>query len=365
MDTARQILRFSIPGSLLFLYGFACLLLAGWIQGTGTPWPHVGESDAAIVAVLATIPIGFIVYQVYYFSYGPIVSFWPFKWGGRLVRADRGWLIFSFLEKPQITALETVFKVRLHVAAPHRGIPDPNHWYRHPLQKLGHWLGMLEIAGDASTLPLANDHRRLAYEDSWHLHWNLLQSILDIAGSIPGCEQIKREYTTLSDIYHALGATRIAIILAGGGVFVWTAAHVHQGDHLLASLLALITVVALTGLLSVVLHVARRRTWGSASWALRFGLRWLFWRYADELVPPRGRWGRGARESRAIREGLRSAPRRQETVDSSEPRPVPDEIFRSDNGQRSWGAVLAAILLLIASPASVSLPGKHRAGPPS
>lgn len=310
MDTARQILRFSIPGSLLFLHGLACLLVAEQIQNAGAlSAPDLDGNSAAIVIVLATIPIGFVVYQIYYFSYGPIVSFWPFKWGGRRVRADRGWLILSFLEKRQITALETIFKVRLQTVSPHCGIPRPKHWYRHPLRTLEHVLGILEIDGTAKTLPLEGGHRRIAYEDSWYIHWNLLQSILDIAGSISSGEQIKREYTTLSDIYHALGAARIAIILAGIGVFAWTVAHAADASHPLCSVAAVAAIAALTGILSLVLHIARRRTWDSASWTLRFGLRWLFWRYTNELVPTEKRWGATARQSRAIRDALRSAPR--------------------------------------------------------
>jgi hypothetical protein len=352
VDTARQILRFSIPGSLLFLHAFVCLLLVGLIEGSAAfhSAPRLNENSAVIVAVLATIPIGFVVYQIYYFSYGPIVSLWPFEWGGRIVRADRGWLILSFLEGPQITALETVFKVRLQTISPHRGIPSPRHWYRHPLRKLQHLLGMLEVDGAARSLPLSGDRRRRAYEHSWHMHWNLLQSILDIAGAITGGEQIKREYTTLSDIYHALGATRIAIILAGGGVFIWTATHAQRAEQAVDLLLALAVIVVLTGVLSVVLHVARRRTWDSASWTLRFGLRWLFWRHADELVPPSGRWGAASRESRAIRDALRSVPRRPEGEERvGQPlRDVPSDKPCPEWRWSSWGGVLLAVLFLIA-----------------
>jgi hypothetical protein len=341
MDTARQVLRFSIPGSILLLHGIVCYFIYRRCQGVTFVEASnaLRENIAGVVAILATIPIGFVVYQGYYFTYGPILRFWPRQWKGNFVRADRGWPILSSLETQQVEALEAIFNVDIELSPPYDVVEAPEHWYRSPRQKVKHWLRLLELKGELKELPLeavAADGQKIkprekAYTDRWYSNWDVLRSILDIAGSIPESSQIKAEYTTLSDLYHSLGAARTAVV--GGWTLVAILAVTHFGrveHNLLRSVAGFAAMTAVTVLLYFVLHSARRRTWKSASASLRLGLRWLFWRHHEEFAPSeawvpgrkrkgsmlRGRGGSAAHEeddpddeTRRIRDSLRSAPR--------------------------------------------------------
>lgn len=292
MDTARQILRFSIPGSILLLHGLACYFIYRRFQGVTfvDASTAVKENIGALVAVLATIPIGFVVYQAYYFSYAPVVRIWPGSWKGRFVRADRGWRILSSLEPSQVGALEAIFNVDIDVEEPYEVVADPKHWYRNPRQKLQHSLRMLELTGRMREKPMVGDQRKRAYERRWYANWDVLRSILDIAGTIPGSSQIKTEYTVLSDLYHALGAARTAVVSAWSLVLVLAVTHLGRiGDNWWRSFGGAIAISVITWTLYFILHAARRRTWKSASSSLRLGLRWLFWRYAGEFVPDDGK----------------------------------------------------------------------------
>src|SRR4051794_37856696 len=122
MDAARQLVRFSIPGAVLLLLGIGNFLIFQRCQGVdvSTSSEQIRDNVAALVGVLATIPVGFIIYQVYYALYGPLVRTWPFPWGGRLVRIDRGSQVLKDLEDDQIRALRNIFDRPLDVSKPHR-----------------------------------------------------------------------------------------------------------------------------------------------------------------------------------------------------------------------------------------------------
>jgi hypothetical protein len=330
VDAARQILRFSIPGSLLLLQAIACYFIFRRCQGVGftAASAPLKENIGAVVAVLAAIPIGFVVYQAYYFSYRPLVRTGLARWGGRFVRADRGYRILSSLERSQVDALERIFDTDIDVREVYRPVDPPGRWYEQPSRRIQFWLHMLELTDEFAEIePLPR--RRKAYEERWHNNWDVLRSVLDIAGTIPGATQIKSEYTILSDIYHSLGAARTAV--AWGWALVLVFALTHAGRFASepgGSIAGVAAISLLTALLYLVLHSARRRTWKSASSSVRLGLRWLFWRYADEFIPEEARGSRRGRrslkrdlegpaidqaaaENRSIRDNLRAYARRR------------------------------------------------------
>ena len=282
MNTARQILRFSIPGSLFLLHAAVCYLLYRRLQGV--PFVDasipVQENLAAVLAVAATIPVGFVVYQIYYFSYGPILRLWPRPWGGRFVRRDRGGEILNTLAPRQIATLENVLGCKINREAPHALAPSGPSLH----QRLMHWSHILEIAGTYKTLPMEGGTRQLKYESSWHTHWDSLRATLDIAGSYADCEQIKTEYTTLSDIYHSLGAAGIAVLSAWITVSLLSATHIGRIFESPAEALAGFALIStITAAVYLVFYVARGRTWRSAAASITFGLRWLFWRHGEDL----------------------------------------------------------------------------------
>ena len=187
MDTARQILRYSIPGSLLLLHALACYLIFRRCQGASFSEGSnsLRENIGALVAILATVPIGFVVYQAYYFSYAPVIELWPGRWGGKFVRADRGWQILRSLAPSQVWALQKIFATEIDTREPHRPIEQPQDLFKEPGKTAMHWLGLLELTGPVAQLPMEDKQRQEAYQRRWYANWGVLRSIVDIAGTVP------------------------------------------------------------------------------------------------------------------------------------------------------------------------------------
>ncbi|HEX5609234.1 MAG TPA: hypothetical protein VFX45_03980 [Solirubrobacterales bacterium] len=289
MDTGRQILRFSIPGALFLLHSLACYFIYRRIHGASFAEASatIEENVGAVTAVLATIPIGFVIYQAYYSNYQPVLR----RWKGRYVRGDRGWEILRTLDSSQLHRLERIFGRAIEMDEPHTRVPDPGSWYLHPRQKLLHWLGVLELTPALKLLPVEQKQRQSAYEKRWYANWDVVRSTVDVAGASPESSQIKSEYALLSDIYHALGAARTAILAACSFVTVIVVSHPQRfAAHLEQSVFGLTAIAAVTTMLYLILHHARRRTWESAASSLRSSLRWLFWRHSSEFAERPPEW---------------------------------------------------------------------------
>src|SRR5215204_3866505 len=252
MDSARQVLRFSIPGSVLLLHGVVCYLLYERFQGVPLidASALIQDNITALIAVVATIPTGFVIYQLYYFKYEPVLRIWFLPWRGRLVRTDRGGQILRTLPSAQLQQLEDIFQCKIDRERIHKIVPKG----RSPIKKLMFAMGMLEV--DGKTKALEKKARREAYEDRWYTHWDVLRSAIDIAALKNN--QVKAEYTALSDIYHALGAARTAVTAAWVGVCLLALSHTWRGvDSFDGALIGLCLISMLTSALWFVLHVAR------------------------------------------------------------------------------------------------------------
>jgi hypothetical protein len=300
LDAGRQILRYSIPGALLLLHGLLLYLILRACQGTPVSETSstIGDHVGPVVAVLATIPIGFLVYQVYHFNYSPFVRAVPGHWGGRLVRLDRGAEVLRQLPDEQIADLRLIFDPSLDVKEAHQPARTAK-LIREPRRAVEYRLKMLVLPDSWPWEGATRDQREAEYGKRWLKNWDVLRAIVDIAGTSPATTGLKQEYTTLSDVYHALGASRTAISLAGGGAALILLLHPAQvGRHPLGSVVAFIAIVLLTVGFTVILHTARRKAWRSACASLGFGLRWLFSRHLDLFMPARaaegGRFSRGS-----------------------------------------------------------------------
>src|SRR4051794_14751691 len=111
MDVARQVLRFTIPGSLFLISSLGLIIMGRVIAGDDlrATVDAIGELVSPAVAVLATIPIGFIVFQVYYVSYRP--ALWPFySLAHPWVRLDRGSQILDVYTGEQVDAIARAFQ---------------------------------------------------------------------------------------------------------------------------------------------------------------------------------------------------------------------------------------------------------------
>jgi hypothetical protein len=285
MDAARQVLRYSIPGSIFLLDLIVCHFVLRAFQGEslGQALAPIRDNVGAVVAIVSTIPIGFVVYQCYFLSYTPTLRLYPFPWCGRLVRFDRGWQILSALSPEQRSFLGQLFDGEIVPAGPCVFVGEGDRersWLLRAEQKLR----LLELTGEITQLP-NKPERRAAFEEQWHFNWNVVKATVEIAGSNPDESQIKTEYTSLSDIYHSLGATKTAVLL--GWLIVTAVGVLHFGRIIndpFGTLGGLAFLTLLSAALYLALHTVRARTWLSAAQSLRLGLRWYFFRHGDELT---------------------------------------------------------------------------------
>jgi hypothetical protein len=279
MDPTSQLIRFSIPGSIFVLasVGTCVFTKLAWGQ-------HVVDIDSlatvTVAAAAVSIPVGFLGYQLYYWGYGPFV---PFVRGGMVTR-DRGREALSALPVEILGSIRTLFNARLDIRSHHCDVETPI-GVRLKLLKLDDRKLRTRYKENISEEPeddyrFEEDERETAriYSDNWYENWDVFRALLDLAASHGERPEIKRNFTTLYDIYHALGASRLAVVLgSGSAVFYLFLAHqsdiaAQPGD----SVAALYWVVVTTGFVAYTLHRTRIATWKSAVSKVRLDLRACF-----------------------------------------------------------------------------------------
>ena len=273
MDAARQVLRFSIPGSIYLL------LLAGLVIG-GRLLQHdtlaevseaLRENATALLAFLASIPLGFVLYQVYYSTYRPFRIMGP-PWGRRWVRIDRGSRVLRELPLEQVELCEEALELKDLEFAPGAYYP-PVGWFARLLRvrRLSR-----EFVDEHGSIDEAN----AAYRERWYRNWDILRALVEIYATQQNTVGFKGEYTTLSDVYHALGACRAAIWLAWLTSTVAVAIYVPAtGGSFRRGIMSIVGGAAVCVIFDLVLANTRRKTWKSIEALLRYGLRWAHWRF--------------------------------------------------------------------------------------
>jgi hypothetical protein len=281
MDVGRQLFRFSIPGSIFLLWAVAGAVLIRLITGASlaSTTAPLRENVAALTALVATIPVGFLLYQAYYVLYRPLLLNWPMVWYGRWIRIDRASQILCRFQENQIQALRDLFDVPLDITKPHE---------REAARPL-RWLRLLKLSGDYLARHKSDTEARATYSNRWYDNWDVLRAIIDISEASEATRGIKREYVHLSDIYHALGATRTAI-WAGWftSVGVTAAATAHLGEPWGNWTIGVLAFAVPTTAILIVLHQTRRQTWISASKSLYYQLRWVFDNHPNLFEPVSG-----------------------------------------------------------------------------
>ena len=116
------------------------------------------------------------------------------------------------------------------------------------------------------------------YADNWRENWTVFRSLLDLAASHAEAKELKTEFTTLSDIYHALGASRLAVPVGWliGVIYAVAGYTPRVLDHLLRVIFAAALMLVVCTFVFWVLHRARRATWRSALACAHYGLTWCF-----------------------------------------------------------------------------------------
>jgi hypothetical protein len=273
MDTARQVLRFSIPGSITLMIGLGLLVLSRVLQGDdwGGIESAVRGNVSAVAVIFSTIPLGFFIYQMYYAAYRAFVWPWPWKWSEEKlwVRSDRGANVLEGLPVKQLAEIENLFGVELNLDAP-------------TLEKVNTWLGrtahahVLAPAFVKAALE-AKEHPYERYRKRWSEHWNIVRALIEISDdSTNSGSALRSEYTTLSDLYHALGACRIGVLLAEFTSIFAGIGYGMSGGSWWGALANFGVVVVIGTAFFFIFHRARGNTWLSAQHSLTLGLTGLF-----------------------------------------------------------------------------------------
>ncbi|QSE94208.1 hypothetical protein JWS13_39225 [Rhodococcus pseudokoreensis] len=315
MDTARQALRWSIPGAVFVLLIYTVQLSLHLIDGTGDEFPGVKNTGMAVLSILAGIPVGFMIYQVYYARYAPFGRSIFHGASGRLyyVRLNRGADIFRRYFKCGGTAefLQYVSSTDAVQRAIERHSSGSEFPYASKERAFAiKYLSVLRLKDPAliscwdsevctcsircfcvteKKLPFSPEPRdvtkckcaRRRFAVYFREDWGLAQAALDVVDTFKTGAGIKSEYTTGSDLYHALGAVRIAVVMSLAIVLCYDitlhrddllATGWHQGVFpLVVGLLGLACWMVLTSAREKTLANLDARTAAALSWFSRHG----------------------------------------------------------------------------------------------
>jgi hypothetical protein len=275
VEPTSQLIRLSIPGSIFVLAGVGTYAFAEVIWGKSlSDVESLTTLTTSITAIAASIPLGFLVYQIYYWRYSPFVI-------GDLVTRDRGRDALWHLDPDVLARLRTHFDARLDVRRHHRPVSVPI-IRRLKLLRLNDELlrarykdeSLADNDEDEYLFEKDNRNLRRIYKDNWHENWDVFRALLDwiaVEGKRP---EIKDNFMALYDIYHSLGASRLAVVLGSfGGILYLCGAHGDDiSQQVTVSVLGLAAVLATAFGLAYVLHRTRIATWRSAISKVRLHL---------------------------------------------------------------------------------------------
>jgi hypothetical protein len=246
MDTPRQLLRYSLPGGLFVLVVAVNQLALRWAWGPRASIVFSALSENIAAAVAGVFIIGFVIYQLYYFFYRPVV---PLSRGR--TTTDRGGAILSGLhglDGDPLARIEAAYDVELNL-----GIS------RAPTEE---------------------------YRKAWHTHNSIVRSLINTVATCGG-ETIRQDFTNLSDIYHALGACRLVAPLALLSTVVFAVFNqmpaVEEQPFSTAGAALFMSVI--TVVIFLTCHANRRDTWHTMTKQLQRDLRIWFTRQPSFLHP--------------------------------------------------------------------------------
>lgn len=218
MDSARQIIRWSLPGLVLIVNLFALHALWTFLVYRRPPWSFIDSTTTpAVVAIIAGgLPVGFLLYQLYYHNYRPVGGF-RFLTGTVVVplffRRDRGGdMLRRFREN------HGNFEVIAWVDA---RIVDRNAFETQTegvvlKRRFGFFLQPeIHLCSNSSASAAIRCQQCIkAYSSRSENNWTLFQSLLDYCSAADERRWLKSEYTSGSDLYHGLGSARSAVLVS-------------------------------------------------------------------------------------------------------------------------------------------------------
>lgn len=235
MDTARQLVRWSIPGAVFLLY--VSLFTSALREWAGISATIDGVSPAALV--FASVPVGFVLYQVYFLGYERGRKYLP--------PVDRGQHVLHRV------AQELGDDIDFGTA-----LAELTGWSTKNLAPDQH-TEVWRRLGSRPIYRLKLSTNMQAYRRARTDNLAVASVLTDYIDAGNGSPYLRREYTSLADIYHSQGACRTALWTG----FLATAANVAPwpfGDWSWFSILAVAFIALLTAALYLVFDFARRNT---------------------------------------------------------------------------------------------------------
>jgi hypothetical protein len=284
VDTTRQAVRYAIPGALAALwFVIGTVLIIHARQERSVSAVLANFSDVGLAQLVALIlPLGFLVYQIYYATDGP-----ENLWGWFIAR-DRGSEILRCLHDDTIKLIEDCLglSVKTDFATHIRTGVVPSlakvvlgirvrRICTHPvtvadLERAGHKWRYIQD-DDAATVMLqhhrdqkaARKDRRDSLQDyriRWYANSDSIRVLVDLISGMDGCANLRDSYRALADIYSAIGATKVAIL--GSAAAATTATFAFHWSETVERLgpvaLALVPYLVATSLVSYQLTRNRR-----------------------------------------------------------------------------------------------------------
>jgi hypothetical protein len=305
MNTGRQVLRYSIPGSVFLLFSgtFAIVsqlvqLLVPRLADKNSEHPSAAReilaglppisAELVVAGIAASVPIGFLLYQLYYTAIVVVPVVRADHAGRALEELWREGALTWFSEAAGWQLESTADLVRRWPATGKFGLMLLNgRADREPRQGD-------ERHGDDRVQPPQNRTRRrgLGREYSHRVENNLhgLKALIDVHGETRAGRALKAEYTGLSDIYHALGASRMAVFFSATAYLLHLLLSWILGRDGVEALVAATLCALISGGAVLVLSFARGQTWNTLSAVVTMTLRVL----VDAGGKPRGGVGGGA-----------------------------------------------------------------------
>lgn len=251
--------------------------------GTGEVGEAIQLVSALIGIVVATLPLGFLFYQLYYYRFRGTVL------GGLYVRADRGRDVLEGLDESERRTLWGYL-----------GEPEPD--WRFSIEHASGWRRRLAalVLGrslilvdhadqgndepcnvtDQGTEPIdlrerwrQRKQRHEDFEHQWHHNWYAVRSFFSLGATDAGLAEVRRVFQSRWDEYHALGASRTAIFWSISVALGYNLA-VRPSDFGEWRVLLFFSIaLGLTLYILRVVHFARSRRWASVSKLLQHAIR--------------------------------------------------------------------------------------------
>lgn len=199
MDASRQLIRWSIPG-WLFTFIFVGLLLVTLRAADAIQFQAMATSlqtnaanvNAVAILAAAGVPIGFVIYQTYHYLYGRVIPLVFFT------SLDRGYEVLRRLPAGAYRVIKHDTNTTLLEA-------DVTEIYRLPI---------LRVPINRLKPQFRNRNGQHSFEINLQRNWEVVRYYLTRITLETKSDAIHHEFITLSDIYHSLGASRLAILLA-------------------------------------------------------------------------------------------------------------------------------------------------------